>query len=60
MKIEIIKGAPTPEEVAIIEAAMIDHTRRALLPVVVRSIYSLPVLRKPLPHLITYGTRRFQ
>lgn len=60
MKIEIVTGSPTPDEVAIIEAAMIDHTRRALMPVVVRSIYSLPVLRKPLPHLITYGTRRFQ
>jgi hypothetical protein len=60
MKIEIIKGAPTPDEVAIIEAAMIDHTRRALRPVVVQSIYSLPILRKPLPHLIAYGTKRFQ
>lgn len=60
MKFEIIKGQPTPDEVAILEIAMIDHTRRALIPVVVRSVFSLPVLRKPLPHLITFGTRRFQ
>lgn len=60
MKIEIVKGDPTPDEIKIIESAMIAHTRRALVPIIKRSIYGLPSLRKPLAHLITYGTRRFQ
>jgi hypothetical protein len=60
MKFEITSGNPTPEELAVIEAAMAQHKREELIPVIRRSVYGLPQLRQPLPHQITFGARRFR
>ncbi len=59
MRFEIIKGVPTPDELAAIEAAMAVHKREELKPVIRRSVYGLPQLRQPLPQQITFGVRRF-
>jgi hypothetical protein len=59
MQFEVIKGNPTPEELAAIHAAMAQHKREELKPVIRRSVYGLPQLRQPLPHQITFGARRF-
>jgi hypothetical protein len=59
MKFEITSGNPTAEELAVIEAAMAQHKREELIPVIRRSVYGLPQLRQPLPHQITFGARRF-
>ena len=60
MQFEIIKGHPTPEELAAIQIAMAQHKREELKPVIRRSVYGLPQLRQPLPHQITFGARRFE
>ncbi len=59
MKFEITSGNPTPEELVAIEAAMAQHKREELTPVIRRSVYGLPQLRQPLPQQITFGARRF-
>jgi hypothetical protein len=59
MKFEITSGNPTAEELAVIEAAIAQHKREELIPVIRRSVYGLPQLRQPLPHQITFGARRF-
>ena len=59
MQFEITSGNPTPEELAAIERALAQHKREELTPVIRRSVYGLPQLRQPLPHQITYGSRRF-
>jgi len=60
MKFEITSGNPTPEEISAIEAVMAQHKREELKPVIRRSLYGRPQLRKPLPHQITFGARRFK
>jgi hypothetical protein len=59
MQFEITSGNPTPEELVVIEAALAQHKREELIPVIRRSVYGLPQLRHPLPHQITFGARRF-
>jgi hypothetical protein len=59
MKFEITKGNPTPEELAAIQAALAQHKREELKPMIRRSVYGLPLLRQPLPQQITFGARRF-
>lgn len=59
MKFEITSGNPTPEELVAIDAAMAQHKREELAPVIRRSVYGLPQLRQPLPQQITFGARRF-
>jgi hypothetical protein len=59
MQFEVIKGNPTPDELVAIHAAMAQHKREELKPVIRRSVYGLPQLRQPLPHQITFGARRF-
>lgn len=59
MKFEITSGNPTSEEFDAIEAAMAQHKREELTPVIRRSVYGLPQLRQPLPQQITFGARRF-
>ncbi len=58
MKFSISKGEPTPEELVAIEAAMAQHKREELKPVIRRSVYGLPQLRQALPHQITFGARK--
>jgi hypothetical protein len=58
MEFSVIKGLPTPEELAAIQSAMAQHKREELKPVIRRSVYGLPQLRQGLPHQITYGARK--
>ena len=60
MKFEITKGVPTAEELLAIQAAMSQHKREELKPVIRRSVYGSPQLRQPLPQQITFGARRFE
>ena len=58
MEFSITKGEPTPAELAAIHAAMAQHKREELTPVIRRSVYGLPQLRTALPHQITFGARK--
>ena len=60
MKFEITKGVPTAEELLAIQAAMSQHKREELTPVIRRSVYGSAQLRQPLPQQITFGARRFE
>ena len=58
MEFSIIKGNPTPEELAALQNALAQHKREELKPVIRRSVYGLPQLREALPHQITFGARK--
>jgi hypothetical protein len=58
MEFSIIKGNPTPEELAALQTALAQHKREELKPVIRRSVYGLPQLRQALPHQITFGARK--
>ena len=58
MGFSIIKGNPTPEELAALKTALAQHKREELKPVIRRSVYGLPQLREALPHQITFGARK--
>jgi hypothetical protein len=58
MEFSIIKGNPTPEELAALKTALAQHKREELKPVIRRSVYGLPQLREVLPHQITFGARK--
>ena len=58
MEFSIIKGNPTPEELAALKTALAQHKREELKPVIRRSVYGLPQLRESLPHQITFGARK--
>ena len=58
MEFSIIKGNPTPEELAALKTALAQHKRKELKPVIRRSVYGLPQLREALPHQITFGARK--
>ena len=59
MKISVTSGNPSPEELVAIQAVLANHKNINVKPVVKRSIFGAPQLRQPLPHLITFGNRRF-
>jgi hypothetical protein len=58
MEFSVTNGMPTPDELAALQAAMANHKREELIPVVRRSVYGLPQLRQALPHQITFGKRK--
>ena len=58
MEFSIIKGDPTAQELEALKAALTQHKREELKPVIRRSIYGLPQLREALPHQITFGARK--
>ena len=58
MEFSITNGDPTPQELAALHAAMAQHKREELEPVIRRSVYGLPQLRQALPHQITFGARK--
>ena len=58
MEFSIIKGNPTPEELAALKTALAQHKREQLKPVIRRSVYGLPQLREALPHQITFAARK--
>jgi hypothetical protein len=58
MEFSILKGDPTAQELEALKAALSQHKREELKPVIRRSIYGLPQLREALPHQITFGARK--
>ena len=58
MEFSIIKGDPTAQELEALKAALTQHKREELKPVIRRSVYGLPQLREALPHQITFGARK--
>ena len=59
MKFTVVAGNPTPEEILAIQAVLANHKAVDLKPVIKRSVFGLPQLRQPLPHQITFGSRKF-
>ncbi|TRZ58020.1 MAG: hypothetical protein D4S00_01510 [Streptomycetaceae bacterium] len=57
MRFEIVNGKPTADELIAIEAAMALHKREELTPVIRRSAFGLPQLRKPLNNHFRFVTR---
>jgi hypothetical protein len=58
MEFSIIKGDPTVQELEALKAALAEHKRQELIPVIRRSVYGLPQLRQGLSHKITFGARK--
>ena len=58
MGFSIVKGVPTPEELVAIEHAMSLHRREELTPVIARSSFGSPQLRKPFNTNFQFGTRK--
>jgi hypothetical protein len=48
MTYKIVKGEPTVEELLAIQAVMAKHVRVELVPVIRKSAFGLPQLRRPL------------
>lgn len=57
-RFEVLSGNPTPEEREAIAYAIERHKREELQPVIRRSVYSIPQMRRPLPHQNTFGFKR--
>ena len=55
MQYSIVKGEPTAEELTAIEFAMSLHKREELVPVIRKSAFGLPQLRKPLHTHFRFG-----
>ena len=58
MGFSIAKGVPTPEELIAIEHAMSLHKREELTPVIARSAFGSPQLRKPFNTNAQFGARK--
>ena len=58
MKFTVTSGNPTPQELEAIQEALTVNSSEKLEPVIKRSLFGLPQLRKPLPHQIAFGTRK--
>ncbi len=58
MKFTVTSGNLTPQELEAIREVLIANPPEKLEPVIKRSLFGLPQLRKPLPHQITFGTRK--
>ncbi len=57
MEFSIIKGEATSDELAAIEYAMAKHTREEFVPVIRKSLFAAPQLRKPLHNRFRFGRR---
>ncbi|CAB4705576.1 unannotated protein [freshwater metagenome] len=57
MNFIITKGQPTAQELVAINAAMAQHKREELEPVIRRSAFGLPQLRKPFNNNFRFGAR---
>jgi hypothetical protein len=58
MKFTVVSGHPTPEELLALQAVLANRKSVDLKPVIKRSVFGLPQLRKPLPNQITFGARK--
>ncbi len=57
MDYAIVKGEPTDEELTAIAFAVSLHKREELVPVIRKSAFGLPQLRKPLHNNFRFGQR---
>lgn len=57
MQFSITKGEPTADEFVAIETAMSVHKREELEPVIYRSAFGRPQLRKPMNNNFRFGAR---
>ncbi len=57
MDYSIVKGEPTAEDLTAIEYAISLHKREELVPVIRKSAFGLPQLRKPLHNIFRFGQR---
>ncbi|CAB4857893.1 unannotated protein [freshwater metagenome] len=55
MKYKIIKGEPTADELLAIQAVIAKHVRAELVPVIRKSAFGLPQLRRPLNSGFSFG-----
>ena len=55
MDYSIVKGEPTAEELTAIAYAMSLHKRKELVPVIRKSAFGRPQLRKPLHNHFRFG-----
>ena len=58
MEFSISKGTPTSEELIAIEAAMAVHKREEFVPIIRRSSFGAPQLRKPLIGSFQFNLRK--
>jgi len=55
MKYTIVKGEATADELLAIQAVMAKHVRAQLVPIIQKSAFGLPVLRRPLNSGFRFG-----
>lgn len=55
MRYTIVKGEPTEDEAIAIEQAILQHRREELVPVIRKSLFGRPQLRKPLNDNFRFG-----
>ena len=55
MTYSIVKGEPTEDEAIAIEQAMLNHKREELEPVIRKSSFGRPQLRRPLNDNFRFG-----
>lgn len=58
MEFSIIKGNPTPDEHIAIEYAISLHKREELVPIIQRSTFGSPQLRKPFVNSFQLNSRK--
>ncbi len=58
MEFSIIKGDPTPDEHIAIEFAISLHKREELIPIIRRSTFGSPQLRKPFGNSFQFNPRK--
>lgn len=58
MEFSIIKGNPTPDEQNAIEYAISLHKREEIIPIIQRSTFGSPQLRKPFDNSFQFNARK--
>lgn len=58
MEFSIIQGNPTPDEQSALEYAISLHKREELAPIIQRSTFGSPQLRKPLKNSFQFNARK--
>lgn len=58
MEFSIIQGNPTPDEHIAIEYAISLHKREELIPIIQRSIFGSPQLRRPFDNSFQFNARK--
>jgi len=58
MKYSIVRGTPTEEEFVAIEHAMKMHKRQEMVPIIRKSLFGRPQLRRPLNQHFRFGNTK--